>query len=100
MDGESGDSNVELEGGREDSESLQAKGTLENMIASLYGVKKYMNLNMVGQACGKDVMVMIDSRASHKFIDANFVERKNLKTKGFEGFRVLILMGNSPWWII
>lgn len=33
-------------------------------------------------------MVMIDSGASHNFIDINFVEWKKLKIKGFEGFQV------------
>lgn len=33
-------------------------------------------------------MVLIDLGASHDFIDPRFVEKKNLKTKGFERFRV------------
>lgn len=33
-------------------------------------------------------MVMIDPRASHNFIDINFAEKKDLKIKGFKGFRV------------
>ena len=33
-------------------------------------------------------MVMIDPGASHNFIDINYAERKELKMKGFEEFRV------------
>lgn len=58
------------------------------MVASLHGVKKFVTLKLVGQACDQDVIVMIDPGASHNFIDINFIERKELKTKGFEGFRV------------
>lgn len=67
---------------------LSAEGTLGSMVASLHGVKKFVTLRLVGQACGQDVMVMIDPEASHNFIDMNFAKRKELKTKGFEGFRV------------
>jgi len=56
------------------------------MVASLHGVKKFLTLKLIGQACGQDIMVMIDLGASHNFIDINFAERKDLKTKGFEGF--------------
>ena len=42
----------------------------------------------MGQAGGQDVMVLIDLGASHNFIDAGFVEKKNIKAKGFEGFKV------------
>jgi len=31
---------------------------------------------------------MIDLGESHNFIEIKFVERKDLKTKGFEGFQV------------
>jgi len=70
----------------EDSWSLHAKGTLGSMVASLHGVKNFLTLNLIGQACGLDVMEMIDPRASHNFININFIERKDLKTKSFEGF--------------
>jgi len=38
-------------------------------------------------------MVLIDPGADHTFIDEGFVEKKCLKYKGFEGFRV----SNSNW---
>ena len=71
-----------------DQEASKAEGTLGSMVASLHGVKKYLTLRVVGQACGQDVMVLIDPRASHNFIYKGFVEKKGLRTKGFEGFRV------------
>jgi len=70
-----------------DQESPKVEGSLGSMIASLHRVKKYLTLKVVGQASGQDVMVLIDPGASHNFIDAGFVE-KNLKTKGFKGFKV------------
>lgn len=69
-------------------DSPRVEGTLGSMIASLHGVKKYLTLKIVVQASGQDVMILIDPRASHNFIDAGFAKRKNLKTKGFEGFMV------------
>jgi len=33
-------------------------------------------------------MILIDIGASHNFINAEFTKKKNLNTKGFEGFRV------------
>lgn len=33
-------------------------------------------------------MVLIDPGYSHNFIDASFAEKKNMKAKGFDGFRV------------
>lgn len=64
------------------------KGTLGSMVASLHRVKKFVMLKLVGQAYGQDVMVMIDLGGSHNFIDINFMERKELKKKRFEGFRI------------
>lgn len=34
------------------------------------------------------MIVLIDPGASHNFVDVGFVEKKNLKAKGFEGFKV------------
>lgn len=33
-------------------------------------------------------MVLIDPRSCHNFIDVDYVEKKNMKTKGFEGFKI------------
>lgn len=73
-----------LEIGVDTLNKARAEGTLGSMIASLHGVKKYLTLKVMGQAGGQDVMVLINPRASHNFIDARFVERKNLKAKGFK----------------
>lgn len=58
------------------------------MVTSLHGVKKFLTLKLIGQACSQEIMVMIDPRASHSFIDINFVEKKDLRIKGFEHFQV------------
>jgi len=81
------DSNLDLGIDILDQKSPKAEGSLGSMIASLHGVMKCLTLKVVGQEDGKDVRVLINLGASHNFIDACFVE-KNLKTKGFEGFRV------------
>lgn len=70
-----------------EQEAPRMEGLLGSMIASLHGVNKYLTLKVVGQAGRQDVMVLIDPKASYNFIDEGFRE-KNLKTKGFEGFRV------------
>jgi len=69
-------------------EAPREEGTLGSMIASLRRVKKYLILNMVGQASEQDVMILIYLGAYHNFIDEGFMEKKNLKAKGFEGFKV------------
>jgi len=34
------------------------------------------------------MMVLMDPRASHNFINAGFTDKKNIKKKGFEGSKV------------
>lgn len=48
----------------EDSWLLHAKETLGSMIASLHGVKNFLMLKLIGQACNQDVMVIIYLGAS------------------------------------
>lgn len=88
LEDSSEESELELNEGKDDSLLLRAEGMLGSMVASLHGVKKCLTLKLIGQACGQDVMVMIDPGALHNFIDIHFAESKDLKTKGFEGFRV------------
>ncbi|KAH9292247.1 hypothetical protein KI387_042564, partial [Taxus chinensis] len=42
---------------------------------------------------GQRVMVLIDSGATHNFIDASLVERQGLQTKDFEGFNIVVANG-------
>lgn len=85
---ESDGSDLELGADVDGLESPRVVGTLGSMIASLHGAKKYLTFKVVVQANGHDVLVLIDPGASYNFIDDGFVERKGLKTKDFEGFRV------------
>lgn len=85
---ESEDLDLELGVDTLEQGSPRAEGTLGSMISSLHGVKKYLTLKIVGHARGQDVMVFIDPRVSHNFIHVGFVERKNMKAIGVEGFRV------------
>lgn len=65
------------------------------MIASLDRMRKHLTLKVLEQAGGQDVMVLINPRVYHSFIYEGFAERKGLKIKGFEGFRVFPTpMGN------
>lgn len=48
---------------------------------------------IIGQTGGQEAMVLTDLGATHNFIDEGFVEKKGLKTTGFEGFRV----SNANW---
>jgi len=86
--GESDDSDLEMGADICGLGSPRVAGTLGSMIASLHGVKKYLTLKVIGQARGQDVMVLIDLGTSYNFVDASFVEKKRMRTKAFEGFRV------------
>lgn len=88
MDGEEDDLDLDISKEILDQEAPKEKTLLGSMIASLHGVKMYLMLKVVGQVDGHDVMVLIDPRASHNFIDEGFVEKKGLKTKWFKRFRV------------
>lgn len=60
-------------------------------IASLRGVPKYLNLRVQGSVMDQRVSILIDSGATHNFIDAQFVQRRGIPTDSFDGFSVLVL---------
>lgn len=72
----------------EHEETPKEEASLGSMISSLNGAPKYFTLKVIGQAGGQEVMVLIDPDATHNCIDKNFVSKKGIKTKSFEGFRV------------
>ena len=59
-------------------------------LASLRGVPKYLTLRFRGIVQEQWVSVLIDSGATHNFIDARLVQRRTICTENFEGFSVLV----------
>ena len=49
-----------------------------------------MTLRVRGTVHGQQVSVLVDSGATHNFIDAQMVERRGIQTKSFNGFSVLV----------
>lgn len=76
-----------------DQVASKVEGILGSMVTSLHEVKKYLILKVVGQACRQDMMLLIEPKAYHNFIDEGFVEKKALCTKGFEGFKFFNING-------
>ena len=50
-----------------------------------------MTLRVRGTIRGQRVSVLVNSGATHNFIDAQMVERRGILTKSFDGFSVLVL---------
>eukprot|EP00253_Pinus_taeda_P027576 PITA_27576 len=50
----------------------------EGALAALRGIPKYLTLRVRGTVCGQRVSVLVDSGATHNFIDAQMVERREL----------------------
>ena len=49
-----------------------------------------MTLRVRGSILDQRVLVLIDSGATHNFIDAQLVQRRAIPTDDFEGFSVLV----------
>eukprot|EP00253_Pinus_taeda_P004466 PITA_04466 len=59
-------------------------------LATLRGVPKYLTLRVPGKIRGQQVSVLVDSGATHNFIDAHMVEQGGIQTESFDGFSVLV----------
>ena len=59
-------------------------------IAALRGVPKYLTLRVRGTIMGQRVSMLIDSGATHNFIDAQLVQMRGIHMEEFEGFLVLL----------
>ena len=59
-------------------------------LAYLRGVPKYLTLRVHGSIMNQRVFVLIDSGATHNFIDAHLVQRRAIPTDTFEGFSILV----------
>lgn len=60
-------------------------------LTSSRGVPKYLTLRVRGAIQGQHVSVLVDSGATHNFIDAQLVQRRGIPTENFDGFSVLVL---------
>jgi len=59
-------------------------------IATLLGVPKYLTLHVRRTIRGQRVSVLVDSGATHNFINAQMVEWRGIQTERFDGFSVLV----------
>eukprot|EP00253_Pinus_taeda_P016285 PITA_16285 len=59
-------------------------------LPTLRGVPKYLTLCVRGTVRGQHVSVLVDSGATHNFIDAQMVERRGIQIKSFNRFSVLV----------
>ena len=59
-------------------------------LAALRGVPKYLTLRVQGTVHGQRVSVLVDSGATHNFIDAQMVEWRGIQIESFDGFPVLV----------
>eukprot|EP00253_Pinus_taeda_P009694 PITA_09694 len=59
-------------------------------LAALRGVPKYLTLRVRGTICDQRVSVLVDSGATHNFIDAQMVEHRGIQTESFDGFSILV----------
>jgi hypothetical protein len=57
-------------------------------IATLSRVPRYTTLILKGFVHGQCMTSLVDGGATHNFIDASLVSRRELHTKEFEGFHV------------
>ena len=73
---------------QEESQHHQEMGNGEfspigGALASLRGVPKYLNLRVQGFILNQRVSMLIDSGATHNFIDAQLVQRRVIPTDAF-----------------
>jgi len=59
-------------------------------LVALREVPKYLTLRVRGTVRGQRISILVDSGATHNFIDAQMVERRGISTESFDGFSVLV----------
>jgi len=59
-------------------------------LASLQGVPKYLTLRVRGTVRGQRVSLLVDSGATHNFIDAQMVEQRGIQIESFDRFSILV----------
>lgn len=65
------------------------------VLPSLRGVPKYLTLRFQDSILNERVSILIDSGATHNFIDSQLVQRREIPTDSFEGFSILVLVDRT-----
>lgn len=60
------------------------------VLASLCEVPKFLTLRIPGTIHGQRVLVLVDSGATHNFIDAQLAQRRGITTIEFKGYSILV----------
>jgi hypothetical protein len=84
-----------LEAAEEEVPKLDCVDGEKATLASISRVPKFNTFKMRGVLQGQRVLVLIDGRASHNFIDAALLKRRHIPTVEFEGFKVEVAGGST-----
>ena len=84
-----------LEAAEEEVPELDCVAGEKATLASISGVPKFNTFRMRGVLQGQRVLVLIDGRASHNFIDASLLKRRHIPIVEFEGFKVEVEGGST-----
>ena len=88
-----GDPN-EVEGEQEvDSVNKKEAPKLHLQEAHLSSIQREGSFRLWGVLAGQKVITLLDTGATHNFINARFLERRELIAKEFEGLRVKVADG-------
>lgn len=80
----------EVERVPEESEGEKGSG---GTLAQLSSFQKNESFKVRGMIKGQRIVALIDTRATHNFIDEVVVAKKGLQTEDFEGFKVMVADG-------
>ena len=73
---------------RETPKTVKEWPPLGGTISTMIGVPRFHTLWIRGTVQGHRVGVLIDGGASHNFIDAAWVKKRDIQTESFDGFSV------------
>lgn len=62
-------------------------------ITTTSGVPRYYTFKIKEVIQGQQVAALVDSEATHNFIDAALVAKRGISTKDFEGFNIVVADG-------
>ena len=81
--------------GEQEANSVEKKEALELHLVEirLSSIQREGSFRLRGVLAGQKVISLLDTCATHNFIDAQFVERHGLITKEFKGLRVKVANG-------
>ena len=77
----------------EEEEEKEKEISKGGTLAALSRVPRYHPFRIRGVLAGQRLTVLLDSGATHNFIDEGFVMKRGLKAEDFEGFNVIVVDG-------